>query len=243
MSLFGFIHNYSPLFEAIADSILLLVMTLPMIYVLFYRPLKIQVAKKIKAEQTIANLNFSQELLRLETKKAKQEKEHIFGVYRDVIYSVTQGKLELNSPNEIGSCQCFNQIIKTAKIERPEDIIEARNLVKRVWVEHKNKNDKLNKILLAVSEGATNAIKHARCGGIRIAVNDQKFTVIIEDKGSGMDFAKLPHMIFIKGFSTSKSLGWGFSLIYNCCDRIQLCTKEEGTTLILEFLMDREAIN
>jgi hypothetical protein len=45
----------------------------------------------------------------------------------------------------------------------------------------------------------------------KIGNNSTRF--IFKDHGPGMDFDKLPSMLFYKGFSTQISLGCGFSLI------------------------------
>ncbi|MHB1167187.1 MAG: hypothetical protein ACYC0N_01445, partial [Carboxydocellales bacterium] len=51
---------------------------------------------------------------------------------------------------------------------------------------------------------------------------------------SGMPFDKIPYMVFFSGFSTKISLGFGFSIMYQCADRLILQTSGTGTRIVLE---------
>jgi len=55
-----------------------------------------------------------------------------------------------------------------------------------------------------------------------------------------MDFNKLPHMIFLKGFSTKISLGIGFSIIYKFADKIYLSTSKHGTLIAMDFYFQQQ---
>ena len=60
----------------------------------------------------------------------------------------------------------------------------------------------------------------------------------MQDRGAGIDLAKLPRATLERGFTTAGSLGHGFWLMLQTCDRLWLLTGPEGTTVVLE--QDRE---
>lgn len=91
-------------------------------------------------------------------------------------------------------------------------------------------------MILCVSEAATNIIKHAGEGTIQSRTDKNTVRVIFSDNGPGMDYDKLPDMIFVNGFSTQDSLGYGFSIINKFADKINLATSKNGTVLALDFI-------
>ena len=91
-------------------------------------------------------------------------------------------------------------------------------------------------IVLSISEAVTNTIKHAGYGIMQIRALNHGIWVNVVDQGPGMDFDKLPNMIFLQGFSSTVSMGYGFSIIYRFADKIYLSTSERGTYLAMDFL-------
>jgi anti-sigma regulatory factor (Ser/Thr protein kinase) len=94
--------------------------------------------------------------------------------------------------------------------------------------------DDLEELLVAFSEGATNMLKHAGGGTYQVGKTDLKIQLILSDKGAGIDFRQLPKAALVPGFSTTQTLGMGFTLMMELTDRVLLCTSPDGTTLVLE---------
>lgn len=172
--------------------------------------------------------------MRSELLTQRKQKEEIFNVYKDVIYAVTQGKLLLINQEEIKDFLNQGNLLAEITINKPEDVGVCRDLARKFLTHYLNDPIKIKKIILAVSEGATNVIKHAQNGKFSIIEYNGYLRLIFNDRGPGMPYDKIPHMVLFKGFSTKISLGCGFSLIYHCSDKLGIYTSSSGTTLILE---------
>ena len=187
---------------------------------------------------SIDKINDYDSILQKKLLTAKEQKDKIFDVYRDVIFSVTQGKFNLLPLSEMDLLVASGDLYCEMPLQKPEGVNEAR-LSFGKFIEHYYPSQiKIMRYLLCVSEAATNDIKHAQIGVMQIRQIDDTVRVFFKDCGPGMDFNKLPNMIFLKGFSTKISLGCGFSLMYKYSDKIYLSTSENGTILGLEFIFD-----
>ena len=149
--------------------------------------------------------------------------------YSDVIDAVTGGRLIILSRDEIDAA-----ILPTAsepfELREPWQLAEARDRVKIFFGDA----PRLDDLLLAFSEGATNMLKHAGGGSYRIAEDSHTIQLVLSDKGPGIDFRDLPKATLVPGFSTKQTLGMGFSLMMEIMDRLLLSTDAGGTTLLLE---------
>lgn len=167
--------------------------------------------------------------------KEKRQKLHLFKVYSDVISSVTQGRFNLLKPCEVLLFSIEGDLWGKMPLEKPEDVNKARELVKQVLMQKQCSVQNLMHLQLCVSEAATNVLKHAGFGELEIRKANNLFRIIVSDNGPGMDYDKLPNMIFLQGFSTKISMGVGLSLIYKYTTKVYLSTSENGTHLILDF--------
>jgi anti-sigma regulatory factor (Ser/Thr protein kinase) len=64
--------------------------------------------------------------------------------------------------------------------------------------------------------------------------------VAIADDGPGIDFRTLPKATLVPGFSTAASLGMGFTIMLQLCERVLLSTRPGRTVVVLEFAAARE---
>lgn len=167
-----------------------------------------------------------------------EQKQNTFKVYSDVIYSMTQGKFNLTSYKDLIIIADKGVLEGETKLENAEDVGKARALVEGYLTPQGYSDDRIQTILFCVSEAATNVIKHAKDGVVQIRVLEDSVRLVVLDHGLGMDFNKLPNMIFLKGFSTKISLGVGFSIIYKFADKIYLSTSKNGTFLVMDFLKE-----
>lgn len=56
----------------------------------------------------------------------------------------------------------------------------------------------------------------------------------LQDQGPGIKFSELPRAILKRGYSTTVSMGLGYTLILEMMDGIHLCTDPHGTTLVMD---------
>ncbi len=175
-------------------------------------------------------------MLEKNLEKSKTERDKIFNVYKDVIYSVTQGKFNLLNESKSKPISCEGNVLTEMKIVQPGDINTARELIHKVFEQEKYSPEKINHAMLCISEAATNVIKHANYGIMQIRKIDKGIRVTIADKGPGMEMDKLPNMVFLNGFSTKISCGYGFGIINKFANKIYLGTSRNGTFLAMDFL-------
>ena len=159
-----------------------------------------------------------------------QEKDRVIRqAYSDVIDAVTGGRLLILGPDEVDAVM-MAEISGPFEIREPSDLSSARATVARILGDV----DDLQGLLVAFSEGATNMLKHAGGGTYRIGKTDKKIQLILSDNGPGIDFRQLPKATLVPGFSTTQTLGFGFTLMMELTDRIFLSVTPDGTTLVLE---------
>ena len=95
-------------------------------------------------------------------------------------------------------------------------------------------------LLSTVGEALDNAIKHAGGGIFQAFARDDSLQIAITDDGPGIDFRTLPRATLVPGFSTAASLGMGFTIMLQLCERVLLATRPGRTVVTLEFAAVRE---
>jgi len=97
-------------------------------------------------------------------------------------------------------------------------------------------DERAHDFVIAVGEATMNAVVHANGGICLISSTPEagRVQVRVLDSGGGIDRAILPRAVLEPGFTTSGTLGQGFSLMQACADRIWLRTGPQGTTVVLE---------
>jgi anti-sigma regulatory factor (Ser/Thr protein kinase) len=159
-----------------------------------------------------------------------QEKDRVIRqAYSDVIDAVTGGRLVLLGPDEVDDV-IVAETNGPYEITEPKELSPARATVAGILGDI----DSLQGLLVAFSEGATNMLKHADGGIYKVGKTEKKVQLILSDKGPGIDFRQLPNSALVPGFSTTQTLGQGFTLMMAFTNRIFLCVSPEGTTLVLE---------
>ncbi len=63
----------------------------------------------------------------------------------------------------------------------------------------------------------------------------RRLRVVVRDAGPGIDFRPLPRATLVSGFSTVSSLGLGFTIVPQTCERLLLSTRPGRTVVLLEF--------
>lgn len=171
-------------------------------------------------------------------KKAEEElrrKEHdIRMAYADVFSAVTGGRLLFMTEGEVDK-SLGEPLTEEGEITDYKQLSAIREEYRRILPEHFPEVDQTDGMLVAISEALTNAVKHAGKGQYRLFKNGTMLQVWVHDYGPGIDFKTLPKATLLAGFSTKASLGMGFNIMLEICDRLLLATEAGSTTVVLEF--------
>jgi GAF domain-containing protein/anti-sigma regulatory factor (Ser/Thr protein kinase) len=160
--------------------------------------------------------------------------------YRDVLYCITNGKLVLSDREEL--LRDWESQTQILVIEAADDVKTCRDYVyEQARAAGIEAEERLNDLCLCTSEATTNALKHAGGGWMSVGQRDDFLRVWVCDHGNGIDTLRLPHSTLLRGFSTHRSMGLGFTLMHEMSDRLCLATDDRGTLLILELAIHPES--
>ncbi|WP_456470462.1 hypothetical protein [Caminibacter sp.] len=93
------------------------------------------------------------------------------------------------------------------------------------------------KFILVAKEAGLNIIKHASKGVFKFFKLTNGYKLVFEDFFNKIDIKKA----FLRGYSTSKTLGIGLNLIINLVDSFEIIPKKEGKKFIFYFF-DNEKV-
>ena len=163
----------------------------------------------------------------------RQQEEDIRKAYVDVLDAVTGGKLilltEATLAGELG--QPLSDVVA---IDSPAQLAEARRRVVDAAERRYPGEIRPTELLSPVCEALDNALKHAQRGTYQVFARNGCLQVAIVDEGPGIDFSTLPRATLVRGFSTAASLGMGFTIMLQLCERVLLCTRPGHTEVVLE---------
>lgn len=154
-------------------------------------------------------------------------------IYREAIEAVTGGKLLLVGREEL-SAYAETEPIFEMTVNVPQEINTVRSHVERLLQAIGMPEKEIFLVTVSVSEAVTNALKHAGGGSCKVWLMSDKVRIEISDCGSGISFKNLPKATLMQHFSTTKSLGCGFTIMLKFLDKIIMATDSGGTTVILE---------
>ncbi|GED71042.1 hypothetical protein BRE01_47440 [Brevibacillus reuszeri] len=171
-----------------------------------------------------------------ERKRRRREWE----IYRDILAVVTKEKLLLLSDEELFFLLREGHKSLAMDLRAPEELAELRRSFKRVLEPVGISDKRLLQFMVAVNEAASNTLKHGTGGTITLHISADKrlCRAVIHDTGSGIVLEDLPRATLQQGFSTRHSLGAGFQVMLQYCDRVYLGSSLAGTKLILECSID-----
>jgi PAS domain S-box-containing protein len=154
-------------------------------------------------------------------------------VLRDVLFSVTEGKLRLCSDSS-------DLPQKKSSFEKPvplshRDTMALRTITCEAAQKARMPDERLWDLTTAVGEAAMNAVIHAGGGEGSVFVSPQgMIQVWVADQGAGIAFDSLHEATLRRGFTTAGTFGHGFWMMLNTVDRIWLLTGPSGTVVVLE---------
>ncbi|BDI30368.1 hypothetical protein CCAX7_24190 [Capsulimonas corticalis] len=186
--------------------------------------LVLDVTEKRRAEEEHAQL--------LEQVQQSAAREH--AMLRDVLASVTEGKLRLcDRPEDLPPplLQCEREVALTPK----KGIVDLRRQAEKLAIDCGFPDTRWHDLSTAVSEAAMNAVVHAGGGFGQVCVSPPgTVQVRIVDHGAGISIDQLPKATLRRGYTTAGTLGHGLWLVLNTIDRFYLLTGGAGTTVVLE---------
>jgi anti-sigma regulatory factor (Ser/Thr protein kinase) len=152
---------------------------------------------------------------------------------RDVLHSVTDGKLRLcDGADQLPPA--FGPRHVPIPLHR-QDIRTLRHHVRAVACEVGLTPDRSDDLETAVGEAGMNAAVHGVDGTGEVYANARgTVQVWVTDRGQGIDMENLPRATLERGYTTAGTLGHGFWLMLNTVDRVWLLTGSTGTTVVLE---------
>jgi anti-sigma regulatory factor (Ser/Thr protein kinase)/PAS domain-containing protein len=164
----------------------------------------------------------------------RRQEESIRRAYVDVLDAVTGGKLILLTDEELAG-QLGVPLMKPEFVTAPRGLSEARATVASVAAEHFPDWAPVTDVRTPVGEALVNALRHAGGGTYQLFAREATLQVMVRDEGPGIDFRTLPRATLQRGFSTESSLGMGFTIMLQVCERVLLSTRPGRTSVLLEF--------
>jgi PAS domain S-box-containing protein len=166
--------------------------------------------------------------------RQKQAEEEQWAFLRDVLASVTDGKLRLcRGPADLPAR--LPERGKPVPLTR-ESLIRARRGAAQAAEAAGLDQVRTHDLVTAVGEAAMNAVVHAGGGTVTVGASPAPgmVQVWIEDQGAGIEISRLPEATLRIGYTTRGTLGHGVKLILQTVDRMWLLTGAHGTTVVLE---------
>ena len=164
----------------------------------------------------------------------RRQEEGIRRAYVDVIDAVTGGKLVLLTDEELAG-QLGVPLMPPERVTAPRDLAEARGVIASTAAERFPDWASGIDVRTPVGEALVNALRHAGGGTYQVFAREATLQVLIRDEGPGIDFRTLPHATLQRGFSTESSLGMGFTIMLQVCERVLLSSRPGRTSVVLEF--------
>ena len=151
---------------------------------------------------------------------------------RDVLYSVTEGRLRFcESDDQLPEpypCRIEGRpLIPTGLADLRRDVVDIADLACL-------SPTRVVDLVTAASEAALNAVVHGANAEYSICGKREGLQVWVVDRGRGIELNKLHRATLERGYTTENSLGHGFWLMLNTVDRIWLRSTPAGTTVVLE---------
>ncbi len=193
--------------------------------------MKVLIEEKRREDMERARLENELEMERFR----REEEVRRRAFYKEVICAVTNGRLVLAEKEEMDQILALRfHPTESVDLTSARSVSSARQVAEKAGQAVGLCEDVLHDVVLCVSEAATNTIKHATGGVMKVATERDRLLVLFEDHGPGIDASTLPRATLMKGYSTKVSLGFGFTILMELLDRVTLHTSPEGTRLLLE---------
>ncbi len=169
-----------------------------------------------------------------------RQDEGIRKAYVDVLDAVTGGKLILLTEEQLLE-ELGRPLGQPFVFGAPAQLAMARSTIVCAAETRFPGRIRHNDLLSTSGEALDNAIKHAGGGSFQVYARGDCLQVAITDEGPGIDFRTLPRATLVPGFSTAASLGMGFTIMLQLCERVLLSTRPGRTVVVLELAASRDS--
>ncbi len=170
----------------------------------------------------------------------RDKERNIRKAYADALSAVTGGHLVFLTSEEM-KAMLGEPLMKEMTLTSYHDLTTARSKLKKIIEEQIPDRQRSVDLVLAANEATTNAIKHGEKGQVQLFKKGDTIQVLISDQGPGVDFSILPEATLKRGFSTKHSLGLGFGIMLDTCERVLLSTQPGNTMVLLEMPRNKRA--
>jgi ligand-binding sensor protein/anti-sigma regulatory factor (Ser/Thr protein kinase) len=164
----------------------------------------------------------------------RRQEEGIRRAYVDVLDAVTGGKLILLTEEQLAG-DLGTPLGAAVSFDAAGELAAARKHIVAAAEDRFPGGVRHTDLLSTVGEALDNALKHGGAGTYQVFAKDGCLQVAIADAGPGIDFRTLPRATLVPGFSTSASLGMGFTIMLQLCERVLLTTRPGRTAVVLEL--------
>ena len=119
-----------------------------------------------------------------------------------------------------------------------------RSFFDEIFKEYKISESNLNRFLLCVSEGVTNAVVHGNNSDsekyvkVNVCLQGNEITVEVSDEGDGFNFKDIPNPTCIENIK--KEAGRGLFIIQSYADKVDF--ENNGSTLKFKFNLSGDTV-
>jgi len=154
---------------------------------------------------------------------------------RRTLEAATEGKLLISERSSI--FELAGPTLAYWEIRQADDLETIRHAVAHIIRPAGMEDERVDDLLLCISEAATNAFKHASHGSCSLHRLDDTFFVIVTDHGPGILVSNLPELAFKRGYTTAVSLGMGYKAMISLADKVYLATGPDGTVVGIQMAL------
>lgn len=152
-------------------------------------------------------------------------------LFRDVLFSVTDGKLRFHADSS-GLPEMLPERAKMIDLNI-HNLSGARAMVRKVADDCDFPDDRIDLLMTASGEALMNAIVHGKNGSVTVRADSGSVQVWITDEGAGIPLQDLPSATLQKGWSSAGTMGIGFPLMLSTSDTVDIATSDKGTTVVV----------
>lgn len=153
--------------------------------------------------------------------------------YSEAMSTVTGGHFVLLTSEELEAA-LGTPVTQERPVNELSEMSAARTFIRNAITGLLRTSD-IDMVMCAVGEALTNACKHGGATRYQVFLHDNLVQVLVADNGPGIDFRALPRAALVQGYSTSDTLGAGFTVMLAVAERMLIETGATGTTVVLEF--------
>jgi Histidine kinase-like ATPase domain len=163
----------------------------------------------------------------------RDQEMRIRSAYESVLDAATGGKLALMTDEEISEA-LGTPLGGAHEIESPAQLADARLTTARE-VSGMLPHEAISPLVLQpAGEALNNALRHAGSAKYQTFESGGRVQVAVIDEGKGIDFSALPRAVLVSGYSTSATLGLGFTIMLRLASRVLLSTRPGRTVVVIE---------